>query len=451
MQEKYNNMKKILFVVIGAVLTLAIQAQETVSDYFYPMPVYSREYTWMPDSDYPEDLEIRVDYHGWEPVIQEKLRITNQYGYLGSTITVYAYDISDDAVISTGQLYSNFLGNKSRRKDRITILKLPSKQNTWIEYKNGAKYECKSEWVYVSYKNNKGKSVIQKAVKMTKSTKLSNKFKTCTEFSYWTKYGEIASFGKLDNDTPIITRIANFISTNEIKEVSKQEYEAYAEAERKAELERKKAELERKYQQFVSNLKPQKLSKENPDAANLIHKLFLDLEEARYTQMVLNDMLKLEEKTELYVSIPPDTESEFYVEVPDGEIDTVASLISDLLVKGILKIATVTEPNTQRTCSLEQYLSESYSVQVETLTFDVVKTKDSWRLADKKATMPEEYAPYIKKAAQGVFDANRKAKKQTIELRLLYVESRIMKVWHVQKDMNTTETHYVNLKNDWLD
>lgn len=444
MQKKYNNMKKILFVVISAVLTLAVQAQEQVSDYFYQKGF--QEYTWMPESDYPLGLEIRVDYCGWEPVIHEKLRITDQYGYLGSTITVYAYDISDDAVISTGQLYSSILGDKSRGNDRITILKLPSKQNTWIEYKNGAKYECKSEWVYVSYKNNKGKSVIQKAVKMTKSTvaKLSNKFKTSTEFSYWTKYGEIASFGKLDNDTPIITRIANFISTNEIKEVSKQEYEAYAEAERKA-------ELERKYQQFVSNLEPQKLSKENPEAANLIHKLFLDLEEARYTQMVLNDMLKLEEKTELYVSIPPDTESEFYVEVPDGEIDTVASLISDLLVKGILKIATVTEPNTQRTCSLEQYLSESYSVQVETLTFDVVKTKDSWRLADKKATMPEEYAPYIKKAAQGVYDANRKAKKQTIELRLLYVDNKIMKVWHVQKDMNTTKTNYINLKNDWLD
>lgn len=62
MQKKYNNMKKILFVVISAVLTLAIQAQETVSDYFYPK--YSQEYTWMPDSDYPQDLEIRVDYRG---------------------------------------------------------------------------------------------------------------------------------------------------------------------------------------------------------------------------------------------------------------------------------------------------------------------------------------------------------------------------------------------------
>lgn len=435
-------MKKILFVVISAVLTLAIQAQEKVSDYFYPK--YSQEYTWFPESDFPQELEIIVSYRGWEQVIQEKLRMTDQNGYpMGSTITIYAYDIFDGAVISTGQLYSNFLG-ESRRNDRITILKLPSKQNTWIEYNKGDKYECKSEWVYVSYKNNKGKSVIQKAVKMTKSTVVKlNKVKTVTDFSYWTKYGEIASFVKWDNDTPSITRIANFISTNEIKEVSKQEYEAYAEAERKA-------ELERKYQQFVSNLKPQKLSKENPEAANLIHKLFLDLEESRYTQMVLNDMLKLEEKTELYVSIPP--ESEFYVEVPDGEKDTVASLISDLLVKGILKIATVTEPNTQRTCSLEQYLSESYSVQVETLTFDVVKTKDSWRLADKKAVMPRDYATYIKQAAQNVYDTNKKAKKQTVELRKLRIinnngwDNARIKIWHVQKDIaNPDKNKYVLL------
>ena len=435
-------MKKILFVVISAVLTLAIQAQEKVSDYFYPK--YSQEYTWAPESDFPQELEIIVSYRGWEQVIQEKLRMTDQNGYpMGSSITIYAYDISDDAVISTGQLYSNFLG-ESRRNDRITILKLPSKQNTWIEYNKGEKYECKSEWVYVSYKNNKGKSVIQKAVKMTKSTVVKlYKVQTITDFSYWTKYGEIASFGKWDNDTPTIKRIANFISTNEIKEVSKQEYEAYAEAERKA-------ELERKYQQFVSNLKPQKLSKENPEAANLIHKLFLDLEESRYTQMVLNDMLKLEEKTELYVSIPP--ESEFYVEVPDGEKDTVASLISDLLVKGILKIATVTEPNTQRTCSLEQYLSESYSVQVETLTFDVVKTKDSWRLADKKAVMPHDYATYIKQAAQNVYDTNKKAKKQTVELRKLRIinnngwDNARIKIWHVQKDIaNPDKNKYVLL------
>ena len=431
-------MKKILFVIISAVLTLAIQAQEKVSDYFYPK--YSQEYTWLPESDFPQELEIIVSYRGWERVIQEKLRMTDQNGYpMGSTITIYAYDIYDDAVISTGQLYSNFLG-ESRRNDRITILKLPSKQNTWIEYKTGAKYECKSEWVYVSYKNNEGKSVIQKAVKMTKSTVV--KLKTITEFSYWTKYGEIASFGKWDNDTPTIQRIANFISTNEIKEVSKQEYEAYAEAERKA-------ELERKYQQFVSNLKPQKLSKENPEAANLIHKLFLDLEESRYSQMVFDGRTIVSDYTQLHITIPP--ESEILVKAPNSEQDTIASYVAELLGNGILKIASVIEPNTSRECLLEQYFSENYHVHIKTQTFNVVKKKDSWILADKKATMPEEYAPYIKKAAQGVYDANRKAKKQTIELRLLYVDNKIMKVWHVQRDINASSSNKYNcLKDDWL-
>lgn len=434
-------MKKILFVVISAVLALAIQAQEKVSDYFYPK--YSQEYTWLPESDFPQELEIIVSSRGWERVIQEKLRMTDQNGYpMGSTITIYAYNISDDAVISTGQLYSNFLG-ESRRNDRITILKLPSKQNTWIEYNKGEKYECKSEWVYVSYKNNKGKSVIQKAVKMTKSTVVKlNKVKTITDFSYWTKYGEIASFGKWDNDTPTIKRIANFISTNEITEVSKQEYEAYAEAERKA-------ELERKYQQFVSNLKPQKLSKENPEAANLIHKLFLDLEESRYSQMVFDGRTIVSDYTQLHITIPP--ESEILVKAPNSEQDTIASYVAELLGNGILKIASVIEPNTSRECLLEQYFSENYHVHIKTQTFNVVKKKDSWILADKKATMPEEYAPYIKKAAQGVYDANRKAKKQTIELRLLYVDNKIMKVWHVQRDINASSSNKYNcLKDDWL-
>ena len=140
-------MKKILLITFSVALSFAIQAQEKVSDYFYQKRF--QEYTWFPDSDCPQDLEITVDYRGWEPVIQEKLRMTDQNGYsMGSSITIYAYDISDNSVISTGQLYSNFLGEK-RSNDRITILRLPSKKNTWIEYNKGEKYDCKSEWVYV--------------------------------------------------------------------------------------------------------------------------------------------------------------------------------------------------------------------------------------------------------------------------------------------------------------
>ena len=125
--------------------------------------------------------------------------------------------------------------------------------------------------------------------------------------------------------------------------------------------------------------------------------------------------------------------------------------MAELLGNGILKIASVIEPNTSRECLLEQYFSENYHVHIKTQTFNVVKKKDSWILADKKATMPEEYAPYIKKAAQGVYDANRKAKKQTIELRLLYVDNKIMKVWHVQRDINASSSNKYNcLKDDWL-
>lgn len=442
-------MKKILLITFSVALSFAIQAQETVSDYFYPK--YSQGYTWLPESDFPQELEITVSYRGWEPVIQEKLRMTDKNGYpMGSTITIYAYDISDDAVISTGQLYSNFMG-ESRRNNRITILKLPSKQNTWIEYNKGDKCECKSEWVYVSYKTNKGKVVIQKAIKMTKSTVVNlNKVKSVTEFSYWTKNGEIASLGKWDSNTPTMIRIANFISTDEpIKEVSKQEYEAYAEAEKKAELERKQAELERKYQQFVSNLKPQKLSKENPEAANLIHNFFLDLEEARYSQMVFEGITSLSDYTQLHITLPP--ESEFIVNSTHSEQDTIASYVAELLSNGTLKIASVIEPNTSRECLLEQYFSKSYNIYIKTQTFNVIKKKDSWILADKKATMSEEYAPYIKKAAQGVYDVNRKAKKQTVELRLLYVDNKIMKVWHVQRDINNSSSNKYNcLKDDWL-
>lgn len=446
-------MKKILFLAITMVIAHTIYAQESVRDYFYKN--ITSNYTFLPTSSYPQDVEINLRQYGWDPVIQEITYFKDENGYnIGSTSTIYSYTYSGNSIISKGQLIKNIMGISKTSYDNLTILTTPLEKSSWTEYRNGEKYNCKSEWVYVSYQRNNGEKVVDKAIKMSNSIKITidNQVTNKIEYSYWTKKsGFIASYGSWGAKEVTPIRLANFISFNEpIKEVSEKEYADYLVEEILKEEARKKAELEKKYQKFVQNLKPQKLSVANENASKSITELFLNLEEERYTQMVLNDMLKLEEKTELYVSIPP--ESEFYVEVPDGEKDTVASLISDLLVKGILKIATVTEPNTQRTCSLEQYLSESYSVQVETLTFDVVKTKDSWRLADKKAVMPRDYATYIKQAAQNVYDTNKKAKKQTVELRKLRIinnndwDNARIKIWHVQKDIaNPDKNKYVLL------
>lgn len=409
----------------------SISAQGQVQNYFFKDGHFYR-YIWMPESKNPQNREVTFGYYGYTPVIQEKTEMWID-GYNCSPITIYAYDIMQTTVESTGQIYSTVFG-KTKRNDHLTILALPSSNNHWIEYNKGEEYDCTSNWVYISYKTEKGESVVEKAIKVSKTTKL--KTANPTEFSYWTeKNARIATYGYWDTPKEIsVIELASFISTYpRIKEVPEKEYKAYLSEKAKREEEKERARKEKQYQEFVRNLKPQSLEKSNNEAASKIESFFLQLEQQRYERMIRKGLYKWSGYSELYIEFP--TESELHIKAPEEEKDTIVSFISDLIRSNMLQLPVfVTEPATGRKCEVLQFLKIKKYVNVVSYSFDVVKQKDSWRMANKKESMPAGLATYIIQAANNVYAINRKAKKQQVNLRTMNMVDGVFKVWHVEND-----------------
>ena len=270
-----------------------------------------------------------------------------------------------------------------------------------------------------------------KAIKISKTNKITVEGKSInsTKFSYWTENdARIATYGYWDTSKEIfVNELASFIATYpRIKEVSEKEYKAYL-------SEKERARKEKQYQEFVRNLKPQSLEKSNKEAASKIESFFLQLEQQRYEKMIREGLSKWSGYSELYIEFP--TESELHIEAPEDEKDTIASFISDLMRTNILQLPVfVTEPATGRKCEVLQFLKIKKYVNVVSYTFDVVKQKDSWRMANKKESLPADLAAYIIQAANNVYATNRKAKKQQVNLRTMNMVDGGFKVWHVETD-----------------
>lgn len=412
----------------------SISAQGQVQNYFFKNGNFYR-YISFPESNSPQDKKVTLEYYGYTPVVQEKTEY--HIGYNFSTSKIYSYEISQTSVVSQVQLYSSDLGTK-KVNAYLTILTLPSSKPHWVELDRDSKYDCTSNWVYISYQTHKGESVMTKAIKISKTNKITVEGKSInsTEFSYWTENdARIATYGYWDTSKEIsVLELASFIATYpRIKEVSEKEYKAYLSEKAKREEEKERARKEKQYQEFVRNLKPQSLEKSNKEAASKIESFFLQLEQQRYEKMIREGLSKWSGYSELYIEFP--TESELHIEAPEEEKDTIASFISDLIRSNILQLPVfVTEPATGRKCEVLQFLKIKKYVNVVSYSFDVVKQKDSWRMANKKESMPAGLATYIIQAANNVYAINRKAKKQQVNLRTMNMVDGVFKVWHVEND-----------------
>lgn len=430
--------KKFLWLLLA--VCSSISAEEHVRDYFYRNDYY--RYIYMPESDSPQESQVTFGAAGYEPIMQATIKMWIE-GYIVSSSTTYAYDIGRNAVFSTGQIYSNMFG-KSKSNDYITILALPFSKGRWFEERNETMYYCTSNWVYISYQTEEGKEVVEKAIKMSKTNEITRNGKTenLTRFSYWTKNNaRVAECGYFDTSKEVIvTELASFISVYpRIKEVSEKEYKTYLLRETKRKAEEERARKEKQYQEFVRNLEPQSLKIANREAASKIDSFFLQLEEQRYEKMILDGLSNLNEYSTLYIDFP--LASEFYIDAPETEKDTIASFISDLIGNNILKLpAFVTEPVTGRECEVPQFLNITKSVEIVSFVFDVVKQKDSWRLTNKKDSMPADLAEYIIQAANNVYATNRKAKKQQIHLRIMNIDDVAFKVWYITYDTTDSES-----------
>ena len=443
-----TEMKKAFLLLL--IVASNVMAEESVVDYFYKSE--RNLFCFLPESEHPRDMEITFGQLGWDAIIQQIIR----FGNLGASRAIYGYELVGNSVVSYAQWYTDIFGGETRWKDQLTILTIPEEKSSWTENDRGGVYKCKSEWVYIAYRTNNGRDVVNKAIKMSKAITLNSSKKTYTQYSYWSKGdGHIASY-EYDNISKkiIVNELRTFITPSvRIKEVSEKEYTAYLEEKARQEEIARKAKEEKNYNEFVANLKPQRLSIANHAAFDSISKLFGDLEKIRYANqietgvynsLILSDLSGADEQTKLYVDFP--LESELFVDAPEEERDTIISYILNLMRDGIIQDAYVTEPTTKRKCAVGQWLSTSIDVNIERLSFDVVRSKDTWKMADKKAIMSQAYSSYIIQAANNVLANNKKAKKQKVDLMILKFNNEQKGIWHIQVNpANNSSFNYTML------
>ncbi len=93
--------------------------------------------------------------------------------------TTHDLDYQDNAIYSISQDFYRALGANSKGKDKITLLILPGAK--WKESRGGDKYECSSDWAYLS-----SGSAVYKAIKISKTLVGSKtSLDGIVENSYW--------------------------------------------------------------------------------------------------------------------------------------------------------------------------------------------------------------------------------------------------------------------------
>lgn len=184
-----------LIVLLFVVIVLPTNAQEyNFGDYMYPFGCRTF---------------LSLDSEGKTTAISQ-FSFTSQYfdnylveeTYIGigmlSAKNIYQYNTEGNAVISNVQLRQNALTGSTQYQDKITLFAFPAKDKpyVWSETDRGDKISCKSEYVFVKFRNER-----TKAIKITKTTtytinKVTHKHK---EISYWVEgFGRIVTYASID-------------------------------------------------------------------------------------------------------------------------------------------------------------------------------------------------------------------------------------------------------------
>lgn len=184
-----------LIVLLFVVIVLPTNAQEyNFGDYMYPFGCRTF---------------LSLDSEGKTTAISQ-FSFTSQYfdnylveeTYIGigmlSARNIYQYNIEGNAVISNVQLRQNALIGSTQYQDKITLFAFPAKDKpyVWSETDRGDNISCKSEYVFVMFRNER-----TKAIKITKTAtytinKVTHKHK---ETSYWVEgFGRIVTYDSID-------------------------------------------------------------------------------------------------------------------------------------------------------------------------------------------------------------------------------------------------------------
>lgn len=184
-----------LIVLLFVIIVLPTNAQEyNFGDYMYPFGC--RTFLSL-DS---EGKTIAISQFSFTSQHFDNYLIEETYIGIGmlSAKNIYQYNTEGNAVISNVQLRQNALTGSTQYQDKITLFAFPAKDKpyVWSETDRGDKISCKSEYVFVMFRNER-----TKAIKITKTTaytinKVTHKHK---EISYWVEgFGRIVTYASID-------------------------------------------------------------------------------------------------------------------------------------------------------------------------------------------------------------------------------------------------------------
>ena len=190
-------MKKLFSVIVTIMLFVitCVASEYDFESYIYPFG-FRNFYSYDSSGKATSMSQFSFESQSYDNFIVEEV-------YIGmgvkSATNLYRYHIEDNAVVSDVQVRDNALTGATQYQDKIIIFAFPSedKPYTWTETRQGEKVCCKSEYVYVGFRNNR-----TKAIKITENISyVSDKVKHQHQrVSYWIKnYGRVITYYKMDN------------------------------------------------------------------------------------------------------------------------------------------------------------------------------------------------------------------------------------------------------------
>jgi len=219
-------MKKLFLIcMVMFVFGLQTNAQEdNFEDYVYPFGFRTF------NSLNSEGKTICISQFSFTSQSYNNFLVEEVYIGLGqmSAKTSYRYHVDGNAVISDVQLRQNALTGSTKFQDKITLFAFPNNETpyTWAETKQGEKYNCKSEYVYINASIDHN-MLFRKAIKITRdnSYNIGNEKHRIIETSYWVRdFGRIITYEDWDGTKRASSKldVLDFI-----QEITKEVYDSH--------------------------------------------------------------------------------------------------------------------------------------------------------------------------------------------------------------------------------
>lgn len=378
---------------------------QNVSKYFFPLGECA--YSIKPDES--ESVHNGIIYYSFAPAHSGRTLIEERKVFVnGQTLTTNKltnYFVERNTVYSKQHTYQNpFSKQYESYNDVVTLFVFPisdTEAYKWVETSEGAKYTCKSEYVYVKYSNDD----CAKVVKITKESAFTTQGEKHInkEWTYWESgRGRIATFNSLDAQPAVMESMLNVaVSFYGMQEIEKDEYDRLFQIMK-----------DKPFMNFVSALVP--------------IELYHGDESINYLEEMISVLMQKEDSTigkRVSTKVDIDIDYQGIVTISGKDLKThIIPIIEDSVKKMLLdqRIKQPIREDRRNGFSAPSPISITIFPQFyrKNITTTMVHKKDHWDY-DKKSTIPEtEIKGTLKEIADNYLLNNPKVK--VIEVQIDY-------------------------------